>query len=805
MLKNHLKIAWRNIIRNKGIFSLNIAGLALGIASCLIIMLFVVDELSYDKFNEMADEIFRVVVKAKIEGENVREAVVMPPVAETLKREFPEVEDATRLRRMGKPNVTYNNTKFKNSKYTYVDPNFFKVFTLPIIKGESSTPLSEPYTVVLTKKEAERYFGSTEVAIGKQLQLNEEQQPYTVTAVIDEVPRKSHFHFEGFVSMEGYELAKKGTWLNSDFFTYLVLLEGFDYRKLEARLPKVLEQNMGPQLPAALGITYAEFSKENSIGMFLQPLTDIHLNPEFSKASTLEEGGDIKYVYIFSAVALFMLLIACFNFMNLSTATAAKRVKEVGIRKVLGSNKKQLIKQFLMESAIATMMAMLIASILLAVSLPFFNDLSGKELQVQELLKPLVLAILLGGAIIVSLLAGGYPAFFLSSFKPISALKSKFLGFGKSKGIRSGLVVFQFVVSAALILATLIVNQQMDYIQNKDLGYDKNQILVLRDSYLLGNQNETLKKELLKNPKVSDVAQSPFVPAGPSDRSMYTIYMDGRFKRRSEQYKVDENYLSVMDMTLLEGRNFSKDFGSEEGNVIINQSVAKAFGLGESPIGKTFNIGGLYEGAKKLTVIGLVKDFNYASLHHTIEPLFMTYDPYGGLIVKAKTKDMAGLITDVQKLWNGFNTDETFSYTLLDESYRQTYISEQKMGTVLNVFALLTILVACLGLFGLVTFTAEQRFKEIGIRKVLGSSVTQIMAMLTSDFLKLVGISFLLAFPLGYYLMEKWLQGFAYRINMQWRLFALAALITILIAFMTICYRSYRAATMNPVKSLRTE
>ena len=804
MLKNNLKIAWRNIVKNRGIFALNIAGLALGIASCLIIMLFVVDELSYDKFNVKSDEIFRVVFKAEIEDEDVREAVVMPPVAETLMREFPEVENATRLRRMGEPKVTYNNTIFKNSKYAWADPNFFEVFTLPIVTGEQANPLERPYTIVLTEKEAERYFGTADAAIGKLLKLNDEEQSYTVTAVAKEVPRNSHFHFKGFVSMRGHKLAQSGTWMNSDFYTYLLLRKGYDYTQLEAKLPQVLKQNMGPQLQEELGVTYAEFNEDNSLGLYLQPLTDIHLNPEFSKASTIEEGGDIKYVYIFSAVALFMLLIACINFMNLSTASAAKRAKEVGIRKVLGSNKNQLIRQFLTESVIATMMAMIIAAVVLAVSLPFFNNLSGKELQLQHLFTPSVLTVIFIGTLLISLLAGGYPAFFLSSFKPISALKSKFLGFGKSKGIRSGLVVFQFVISAGLILAVLVVDQQMEYIQNKNLGYDRDQILVLRDSYLLGNNNETLKNELLKNPKVVGVSQSSFVPAGPSDNAVYGIYKDGKFKRRSALYKVDENYLSVMGMQLVEGRNFSDEFGSEEGNTIINQSAAKAFGLGENPIGKTFERAGDPQN-ETLTVVGVVKDFNHESLHKFIEPLIMVYGSNGGLIVKAQTGNMASLITDIQRLWNSFNTDQTFSYTLLDESYRQTYLAERKMGTVLNVFALLTILVACLGLFGLVTFTTERRFKEIGIRKVLGSSVTQIVALLSTDFLKLVCISFLVAFPLGYYLMNQWLQGFAYRIEIHWWLFALAGLITMGIAFATIGWQSFRAATSNPVDALRDE
>lgn len=803
MFKNHLKISWRNIIKNKTIFSINILGLALGMASCLTIALFVFDELSYDHYNEKADQMYRVVFKAKIEGEDVREAVVMPPVAETLKQEFPEVMDATRMRRFGEPNVTIDGKTYKNTKLALADPNFFEVFTLPIIEGVTH-PLDKPNTVVLTQTEAERYFGSTKEALGKTMEIEGYEQPYMVTAIMKDIPRNSHFHFGAFVSMKGDELAQKGTWLNSSFFTYLVLKKGYDYKQLEAKFPQVVEQHMGPQMKEEIGVSYAEFSKENSLGLFLQPLTDIHLNPEFSTASTLEEGGDIKYVYIFSAVALFMLLVACINFMNLSTAAASKRAKEVGIRKVLGSDKKQLIKQFLTESIIATTLAMGIAWTLVGVALPFFNQLSGKEMHWQHLLNPMVIGVLLGGIVLIGFIAGGYPAFFLSAFKPVSALKNKFLGHGKSKGIRSGLVVFQFAISAVLVFAVLVVDQQMRFIQNKNIGYDRDQILVLRDSYRLGHNNKVLKEELLKNSNVAGISQSSFVPAGPSDNATYGIFIDGKFKRRSALYTIDENYLSVMGMTLVQGRNFSKDFGLEENNTIINQSAARAFRLGENPIGKTFERAGEPKNVK-LTVIGVVQDFNYASLHHGIEPLIMTYGSNGGLIIKSKTGDMARLITNAKSLWNSFNTNETFSYTLLDDSYRHTYVSEQKMGAVLNVFALLTILVACMGLLGLVTFTAEQRIKEIGIRKVLGSTVGQVVAMLSKDFLKLVGLSFLVAFPLGYYMMDNWLQEFAYRINIQWWLFVLSGLLTLLVAFATMGWKSVKAAIANPVKSLRTE
>ncbi len=799
MFKNYLKIAWRNILKNKGIFSINIVGLALGIASCLIITLFVVDELSYDRYNKKADEIVNVVFRAKINGEEIKEGAVMAPVGESLKHEFPEVLDATRIRNIGTPKIIIDNQSYREDRFAFVDANFFNVFTLPIIEGDSRNPLQEPNTAVITKTEAEKFFGAQD-AIGKLFYLEGQEQPFRVTGVIDEVPRNSHFHFDIFASIEGLDEAKSDSWFKGDFFTYLLLKEGSDYKNLETKLPYILEKYMGSKMQEEMGVPFEEFTKENQLGFRIFPLTDIHLYSDNSSYSQLEQGGDIKYVYIFSAIALFMLLIACINFMNLSTATAAKRAKEVGIRKVLGSNKNQLLYQFLSESFIATLLAVVFAAILVAVSLPYYNELAGKELQIDFLWQPTVLVSQVLLTFLISLLAGGYPAFFLSSFKPIEALKNKFLGGNNNKGVRSGLVVFQFVVSAGLILATLIVNQQMQYIQNKDIGYERDQLLVIREAYLLGNDQEAFKNELLKNPKVASISQSAFAPAGFSDNNQTMISKDGQFVRRMPVYNIDENYIPTMGMQLIVGRNFSKEFGADSTNVIINETAAKVLGLGENPLGKVIT-----EGGGTRTVVGVIKDFHFKSLHQPIDPLFMLYNPYGGLIIKAKSADMSGLIADTNTLWNGFNSDETFGYTLLDESYRQTYATEQKMGTVLNVFALLTILVACLGLFGLVTFTAEQRFKEIGIRKVLGSSVLEIIAMLSKDFLKLVFISFFIAFPLGYYLMDKWLQGFVYRIEMQWGVFVLAALVTLLIAFGTIGWKSFRAATMNPINALRDE
>jgi putative ABC transport system permease protein len=500
-------------------------------------------------------------------------------------------------------------------------------------------------------------------------------------------------------------------------------------------------------------------------------------------------------------------LVACINFMNLSTASASKRAKEVGIRKVLGSAKRQLLIQFLTESFMATLTAMLLSVVIVLVSLPLFNNLSGKALQVTDILTVQnVLYFALFG-IAISLLSGSYPAFVLSSFKPILALKSKFITAG-GKGMRSGLVVFQFVVTVVLIIATLMVDQQMSFIQNKEIGYDKDQVIVIRESGLLGNKQTAFKELLLNDSRVENITMSGHIPAGPSNISMTSVSPGPESVdfRRTPIYYIDDQYIPTMGMELVAGRNFSTKYGSESQNVIVNETFLKIFGLEKDALGKTIkmqtdNEGGTENGV----IIGVIKDFHFRPLHQSIEPLVMMNHPNSGLIVRAITLDMPALVADMESMWNDFNIGEPFSYSLLDELYNRTYLKEQKMGKLLRIFALLTIFVASLGLFGLTIFTAEQRVKEMGIRKILGSSVGQIITLLSFNFLKLVLISFLIAFPLGYYLMTNWLQDFAYRMDFQWWIFPLSGFLTMLIAFMTISFKSIKVAFANPVDALRDE
>ncbi len=817
MFKNYLKTAWRTVLKNKGLFSINIIGLSLGIATCLIIALYVIDELSYDRFHKKSDQIARVLLNAKMGDEIIKEASVMAPVGKTLMNELPEVLSATRVLQVSEQTkVDFGGSSLRKGKMAYVDANFFEIFSFPLTKGNPSTALSQPNTVILTSALAEAYFGQEDplnktidikdIGFYSEQGFNDTSGTYTVTGIIDEIPVNSHIHFDLFASMSSNSDASNQSWLNGSFHTYVLLAKGTDQGQLEAKISAITEKYMGAQLELGLGMTFKEFLENgNEVGLFLQPLTEIYLYSDVN--GQLEQGGDIKTVYIFSAIAVFMLLIACFNFMNLSTAGASKRLKEIGMRKVLGSRKGHLIFQFLTESLIATICAMGIGFVLFLTALPYFNGLTGKSFEFKQILQPQIILAFIALTIFISIVAGGYPAFFMSRFKPIQALKNRFTS-GSGKGLRSGLVVIQFTISVALIIGTFVVGQQMHYIQNKDVGYDREELIVLRHAGLLGKNFKAYKEELQKDPRIVSLSMSSFVPAGPSDNNGATISSkkDVNQVLRSKVYNIDEAYIPTLGMELLAGRNFSKDFGSEENNIIINETAIKTFGLNENPIDQTLSESTDMKGGRRtLTVIGVVKDFHSRSLHEPIEPLLMKYNPYYGLIVKAKTADVSGLIVQMENQWQAFGTEEAFDYAFLDVLYNETYLKEKNMNFVLQIFAFLSIFVACLGLFALVTFTAEERFKEIGIRKVLGSTVPQIVGMLSKDFLKLVVISFIVAFPIGYYLMETWLQGFSYRIEIQWWLFALAGLITLLIAFTTIGWKSFQAATMNPINALKDE
>ncbi len=818
MLTNYLKIAWRNLIRNKTFSAINILGLALGMATCLLIGLYVFHELSYDRFHEKADRIVRVTFRASMNGNKINEANVMPLTAQTLRRDYPDVLDATRLRVAGELMLTKGNNLVRENAVAFADSNFFDVFSFPLVKGNPKTALQQPNTVVISDKMARKYFGETS-PIGKTLTPKGSfgGSVLNVTGVMADFPASSHLHYDFLVAMAGLDDAKATSWMQSEFYTYLVLSPGYDYRKLEAKLPQVVQKYMGPEIQQAFGMPFAKFREAgNDLGLRLQPLTDIHLHSNF--AYDLSPSGDIRYVYGFGAIALFMLLIATFNFMNLSTAGATRRAGEVGIRKVMGSVRSALIGQFLMESLLLTGIALLLAVGLVWLALPTFNELTGNSLTFNLWATPLLLPGLVLFGLVVGVLAGSYPAFFLSSFKPIAVLKggTALRGAGRLTGgrqrvsLRSTLVVVQFGLSFILIMGTAVVWQQLNFIRHAKLGYDKERVLVIRETGRLGKNEPVFREQLLRNSHVIDASISGYLPAGPSYNNNFLVYGDNKDGQyiKGIRYDVDERYMPTLGMTLAAGRNFSPTFGTDSSGIILNETAARQFGWGHKAIGHTVtrpDFGGS-KPTRTYRVIGVVQDFHFKSLHERIAPLMMTLGNNSGTILaKVKTRDVEDLLKTIEKQWTAFAVDAPFAYSFLSDDFNAIYRAEQQTGWVLGLFAGLTIFVSCLGLFGLAIFTAQQRTKEIGVRKVLGASMGSIVTLLSKDFLKLVLIAIIIASPIAWYTMNKWLQDFAYKIDIAWWVFALAGLLAVGIALLTVSFQSIRAALMNPVKSLRSE
>ncbi|MFD1144343.1 ABC transporter permease [Larkinella insperata] len=806
MIQNYFKIAWRNLVRNRAFSAINIVGLALGLATCLLISLFVLDEVSFDRFHEKSDRIVRVVFRGTVQGGKMNEAHVMPPVAHTLRADYPEVQEATRLRQGGMPQFLVGDKLFNEESMAFADSNFFQVFSFPLVQGNPKTALSQPNTVVLTQSTAIKLFGRAD-ALGKTIRVKGSNTPLTVTGVMDEIPANSHFHFDVFTSMASLPEAKSPSWMTSEFFTYLLLPKGYDYRQLEAKLPQVVEKYMGPQIETAFGMKYDQFrQKGNDLGLFLQPLTDIHLHSD--SPYDLEPAGNIQYIYLFSAVALFVLLIASINFMNLSTAGASKRAKEVGIRKVMGSLRLELAFQFLIESLLLTAFALVVAVGLVYAALPLFNSLAGKSLTFRFADAPWLLPGLLLFGLLVGILAGSYPALFLASFKPVAVLKGRFSAGKNSISLRSGLVVFQFFIAILLMVGTTVVYRQLDYIQSKKLGYDKDKVLVLGNTWALGPKEEVFRELLLQDPRVVNVSHSGYLPAGPSYNNNFFVYPDNQSTQlmKTLRYDVDHSYIPTLGMEMVAGRNFSKAFGTDSTAVIINETAARTMGWNGKALGHSLTSSSK-EGTKQTyRVVGVVKDFHFRSLHEKITPLVMVLGKTNGtMIAKVKTRDISGLLASVKKQWTDLKADQPFSYSFLDERFMKTYESEQRIGRILGIFAGLTIFVACLGLLGLATFTAEQRTKEIGVRKVLGASVGSIVGLLSKEFVKLVLIAIVLASPVAWYAMNKWLQAFEYKIAVAWWMFALAGALAIAVALLTISFQSIKAALVNPVTSLRGE
>ncbi len=808
MIKNYFKIAWRNLLKNKAFSSINIFGLATGLSCFVLIMMYVVDELSYDQFNDKAGRIYRINSEINFGGNEMKLAVTSDPMGATLKKDYPQVEQYVRFFRNGSKTIKKGDQYIIEQRVANADSTLFDVFSLPAVAGDTKTALNEPNTVVITETIAKKYFGSTD-AVGKTLEAD--KTPYKVTAVIRDIPKNSHFRTELFFSMDNVQYPF-GNFLSHNFNTYILLKEGADYKAFEKNFANVIRDYIFPQAQQFMQLkSMEEFEKAgNKLAYELIPLTRIHLHSD--KIAEMDANGDFRYVLIFSVVALIILLLACINFMNLATARSANRAREVGIRKVLGTEKKSLITQFLTESVLMTLLAMALAIAITAIALPAFNNIAVKELSLSNLAQPWFLLFLFLLPLIVGMLAGSYPAFYLSRFQPIQVLKSNSGGGAVKKSlVRNGLVILQFALSVIFIICTLVVYQQLHFIQNKKLGFDKEQVLIVDDTNELGSNAAAFKNEIQKFPEVVNATYSSYLPVTSSSRSDYSFSKEAVMTPENgfnmQQWRVDTGYIRTMGMEIVKGRNFSADFRSDSGAIIINETVAAYLGY-PNPVGKK-----IYESngddpskVEAIEIIGVVKNFNFSSLRENIGPLSLSLaNSTGTLSIKTKAGNPDQLISGIEQLYKSMASGIPFRYRFLDEAFTEMYRTEQKVGVIAMTFACLAILIACLGLFGLSAYMAEQRTKEIGIRKVLGASVSSVTKMLSVDFVKLVVIATLVAFPVAWWAMHVWLRDFAERVEMSWWIFVVAFIGAVGIALLTVCFQAVKAALANPVRSLRSE
>ncbi len=810
MFKNYVNIAFRNLVKHKFYSLINILGLSVGLTCFLMIALFVTDELSFDKFHADADRIYRMDFSGTINGAEFITALASVPAAETMVNEFPEVEDATRLRTRGNYLIKKSDGEdtFNEDKVTFADKNFFTFFDFNLRSGSPETCLERPNTLVLSQSLATKIFGA-EDPVGKTVVLDNDED-FEVTGVFDDMPANSHFTFNILMAMEGLEEAKSKFWMSFNFNTYLKLQEGFDPVELEAKFPDLIEKYIGPEIEQFMQASLQEFYEAgNNAGFFLFPLTDIHLRS--NKLGDIEPPGSMQYVYIFTAIALFILILACINFMNLSTARSAGRAKEVGVRKVMGAYKGQLVNQFLSEAFLITLISIAIAYSLSFLVLPFFNQLADKTIDPQSLFSPNFIAIMIGILFVVGFLAGSYPAFYLSRFRPIETLKGK-LNLGlKGGGLRSVLVVLQFSVSIIMIIGTAIVFDQLSYIQNKKLGYSKEQILMIHDPWLLDDKAESYKNEAVQHSAVFSGTMSSFLPVETSSNN--NLWFPGANPTKDESYvfnefRVDHDYMETLEIEMADGRSFSRDFPSDSSAIVLNEAAVRQLGW-EKGVGMTLSN---YEGSQEEPVvvvhkvIGVVKDFHFKSLRNNIEPLVFELGRSRGFVsFKISGENIPSTIDFLENKWDEFAPGQPFAYSFLDDRFNEMYKAEQKLGEIFGVFAFLAIFIACLGLYGLAAFTAEQKKKEIGVRKVLGASITSIVTLLSKEFLKLVAIAIVIASGISFYVMSGWLEEFENRTDINVMVFILAGLAALVIAWVTMSFQSWSAARANPAESLKDE
>jgi len=808
MIKNYFKTAIRNLLKYKFISFINLFGLTVGLTCCLLITIYILNELSFDKYNKNADNIYRVertFLNAETGALSLELGAVAPPFGPLLQNDFKDIQKITTLLPSGTNAVRYKDKIFNESKVYFADENLFDVFDVTVTNGNAAKALKDPYSVMLTEKTAKKYFGN-EDPINKMIKLDN-QFLCKVTGIFKELPDNAHWHPDVMISFstlkdnEVYGEEKLRTnWGNNSFYTYLLLPDNYDPKKLEAQFPAFLNRHM------AQG-EGDKFKTSDWTFLTLRKLTDIHLYSH--KDSELEENGDIKRVYIFSAIALFILLIACINYMNLSTARSALRAKEIGVRKVVGAGKPELIIQFLSESVLLCGVATLLSILLVTLTLPWLNKLSDQSLMISTLLQWKIVLVLLLVPFVLGASAGIYPAVFLSSFKPVKVLKGIIKTGNKTLSFRKALVVVQFSVSIILIISTAVVFQQLRYIQNRSLGFSKDHIVTIDNNAGLNNSYDAFKAALLSNTNIAQVGRSSRIPSGrlldAAGSQIFTGDSLAPTKADIKYVRVDEDFIPAYQIKMLAGRNFSKAFSTDTSSFLINEASVKALGLqsNQDAIGKRFKYGD-----RTGQLIGVFQDFNFESLHQRVLPFVLLMptkaNDFGRISVKVSGNTEVAL-THIQNTWEKFLPETPYSYTFLDERFADLYKSEQQQQNIFTIFSCIAIFIACLGLFGLSAFTITQRVKEIGIRKVLGASIGSIVGLISKEFLLLVVVASLIAFPVAWYAMNNWLQDFAYRINIVWWIFLLAGIVALIIAFATISIQAVKAALSNPVKNLRSE
>jgi len=806
MLKSYLKITFRNLLKNKVYSAINILGLSLGMAASILIIIYIVDELSYDKFHPGGELIYRVGMQGKMNGNEFNMALSPAPLSLALKDEVPEVADAIRLGAFRTMPIRLEEKTFTEPMMLVAESNFFEFFGFELLQGDPKTALSGTDRIVLTESTSKKYFGDAD-PIGQIILRGSDKRATEVTGVVADPPHNSHLDFEMLLSAESWAYMKDLQWSSNNLYTYFRIHPGSNPQQVKIALDSFIQKYFGPEIEQFLGISLKAFLEAgNQFGYMIQPLQEIHLHSDLDEE--IKQGGSIQYLYIFGAIALFIIVIACINFMNLSTARSSNRAKEVGVRKSVGAGKGRLIGQFLSESIVYSFMSGFLALLLIVIALRPFNSLSGKELGLELFAHPLVLPAFLGFMILIGLMAGSYPAFYLTAFSPVAVLKGKIRSGVKRSNFRNGLVIFQFFISISLIISSMVVYKQLNYMQEKNLGFDKENVIKLLHTMALGKNSESFKQELLAN--------SGFVTASYANALPPNIDWNSVFKTSDSKQDflcnlnfVDHDHLETMKYKMVMGRFFSKDYPSDTGAILLNESAFRQMGWttldGNQRLGGFWNVNS--EPVER-EVIGVIQDFNFESLKNAVRPLIMTLgpEPNRELAVRISPGDLESKLAFLERTWKKHSDGAAFEYSFVDANFDTLFIQEKKMGNIILIFTVLAISIACLGLFGLAAYTAEQRSKEISIRKALGASIANLVTILSKDFTILVGIAFLIAGPLSYYLMTNfWLQNFAFRVDIDVFLILIAGVISIVIAWLTISVQSFKTAMNNPVDYLKNE